>query len=121
MTRNEQPTPAPAEIAHRITDAAQRLGRVLPDAFVSPGDAFAVVLNLQLAADELPSVIEKTLAYLLTLEDVGGLRAGPGESLTDALTEVQAGMTDASAAANAVYSGLRRAQAALARLGWVEG
>lgn len=106
----------PAEISDEAAQAVRQLNhrtRAENEAWQHPGDAYSVVSNLVYLAGGLPQALAQIRALIGRLEAQGNLR-GEGADLH----ETHAGLDDARAAAEQLYTALNRAHAGLSSLAY---
>lgn len=105
----------PAQISDEAAEAVRALNhrtRVESDDWQYPGDAYSTVSNLAYLAGGLPQALTQIRALMQRLESSGNLRSDK-DSIGSDLHETYAGLDDAKAAAEQLYTALNRAHAGL--------
>lgn len=105
----------PADLSNEAAETVRALNhrtRAESDDWQYPGDAYSVVGNLTYLAGGLPQALAQISALVQRLESSGNLRSDKTSVAAD-LHETYAGLSDAKAAAEQLYTALNRAHAGL--------
>jgi hypothetical protein len=105
----------PADLSNEAAEAVRQLNhrtRAESDDWQYPGDTYSTVANLTYLAGGLPQALSQIRALMQRLESSGNLRSDK-DTIGSDLHETYAGLDDAKAAAEQLYTALNRAHAGL--------
>lgn len=117
----DQNTPAgQADAAAEAIRALNHLTQTPQADWEFPGDAYAVVGNLAMAAHRLPQALDQVASLVRSLAEGGRIRHAKGGDVSEEVAEALEALREAAGAAGAMGAALDRAHAALGPLGYRE-